>query len=263
MPGFLFCQLVGNLRNNWCFPELESGLTGFLGVMISIARSRYRLPTQLLFLATNALAIFLATIYNASTPDLYPNNAHHKLGWIITWVISAQVLIGVVTFYAGKKEAGHSEESGSFIPISAEVMAEHQRMHDARREETYRFSSDSGQGTEPNTESLRSHSITSTSTPQPNSPIRQEQEEECFEEKPKLLLGGRVHQFLSRKVPGLLSSKVLRIFQFFYDAVDRLILLLGWAIFLSGWVTYGGFFVSHMHFFSFVCTMTNSFLDGL
>lgn len=212
--------------------------------MLSIARSRYRLPNQLSFLAINALAIFLATIYNASTPDLYPNNAHHKLGWIATWVISAQVLLGIITLYAGKNETGHNEERGSFIPISAEVMAEHQRLHDTRREETYRFSSDSGQGTEPNTDSLRSHSIASTSTAQPASPIQPEQEEEYFVEKPKLILGGQVHQFLSCKIPGLLSSKVLRIFQFFYDAVDRLILLLGWATFLTGWVTYGGFFVS-------------------
>jgi len=47
--------------------------------MLSIARSRYTLVVQLAFLAVNALGVILVTIYNASTPDFYPNNAHHKL----------------------------------------------------------------------------------------------------------------------------------------------------------------------------------------
>ncbi|CAG8972886.1 hypothetical protein HYALB_00001306 [Hymenoscyphus albidus] len=215
-----------------------------IGVLLSIARSRYRLPTQSAFLVANGVAVFLATIYNASTPDLYPNNAHHKLGWIITWVVIVQVLVGVVTLYAGRKEVARSEERGHFIPISAEVMAEHHRLHN---EDDCRFSGDSGQGTERNTESLRSHSIASTSPPQLSSPA-QENEEEYFVENPKLVLGGKLHGFLSSRIPGLLSSKALRIFQFLYDAVDRLILLIGWAIFLTGWVTYGGFFTGRTVF---------------
>ncbi|RAL61993.1 hypothetical protein DID88_002482 [Monilinia fructigena] len=47
-------------------------------VMLSISRSRLSLPTQFVFLALNGGGLFCSVIYNAATPDLYPNNAHHK-----------------------------------------------------------------------------------------------------------------------------------------------------------------------------------------
>ena len=48
----------------------------------------------------------------------------------------------------------HAEEGTYFIPVSAEAMAEHESSFPKH----FRFSDDSGQGTELNTESLRSHS---------------------------------------------------------------------------------------------------------
>ncbi|KAG7106629.1 putative membrane protein C3B8.06 like [Verticillium longisporum] len=62
-----------------------------LAVMLSLARSRYTLASQSVFLAINALGVLVGTIYNAATPDLYPNNAHHKAGWAFTWVALAQL----------------------------------------------------------------------------------------------------------------------------------------------------------------------------
>jgi len=123
--------------------------------MLSISRSKYTLSVQSVFLTLNAIGVLLATIYNASTPDLYPNNSHHKLGWLLTCIMGFQVFLGIVGTYAGDER---KRERGGFIPISTEAMAEHQRFHT----DTYRFSNDSGQGTEPNTESLRSQSISST-----------------------------------------------------------------------------------------------------
>jgi len=210
-----------------------------IGVMLSISRSRYSLPTQFLFLAINAVGVLLVTIYNASTPDFYPNNAHHKLGWILTWVMSAQVVMGVISAYARRKD-----ERGAFIPVSAENIAEHQRMQNIRPTQIYRFSNDSGQGTEPNTESLRSQSISSTNSDDHQLPdVRREHEEEDQDEKHGLMHGSKVDKFLSKKIPGLLSSRVLRVFQLFYDVVDRLILILGFMGLTTGIVTYGGFFI--------------------
>jgi len=210
--------------------------------MFSISRSRYSLPVQFLLLATNALGVLLITIYNASSPDLYPNNAHHKIGWILTWVMVAQFIIGVISAYSGRKDNGPLEERAAFIPISIEAMEEHQRMQNRRLAEAYRFSNDSGQGTEPSSESLRSNSVSSHSSDQlPDA--RQGNEEDEHEEKAGLLSGSKLDRFLSRKVPGFLSSRVLRVCQFLYGFVDRVIFLLGFLGLATGFITYGGFFV--------------------
>jgi hypothetical protein len=212
--------------------------------MLSIARSRYTLPIQFLFLSVNAIGILLVTIYNATTPDLYPNNAHHKLGWVLMWVVSAQVVMGLIYAYAGRK-------NDEFIPVSAEAIAEHQRIHNLedRRPNLYRFSNDSGQGTEPNTESLRSQSISSQSSDHHLPDVRREYEEEDDqEEKHGLMDGTKVDKFLSSRIPGMLSSRVLKILRFFYNAVNRIILILGFVALTTGGVTYGGFFVSRRLF---------------
>lgn len=213
-----------------------------IGVMFSISRSRYSLLVQLIFLALNGVGVFLITIYNASTPDLYPNNAHHKLGWILTWVVSAQAVLGVISAYARHK-GSHRGRAG-FTPVSAEAMDEHERRHNLRQEETYRFSNDSGQGTEPNTESLRSQSISSNSSDDHQLPdVCQEHTEADEDEKHGLMHGTRVDKYLTKRIPGLLSSRVLRVLQFFYDAVDRLILILGFVGLTTGMATYGGLFI--------------------
>jgi hypothetical protein len=211
--------------------------------MFSISRSRYSLPVQFLFLATNALGVLLITIYNASSPDLYPNNAHHKIGWILTWVMVVQFVMGVISAYSGRKDSGRQAQRAAFIPISIEAMEEHQRMQNRRLGEAYRFSNDSGQGTEPNTESLRSNSVSSHGSDQlPDA--RQGNEEDEHEEKTGLMNGSKLDRYLSKKVPGFLSSRILHVFGFLYNSVDRVIFLLGFLGLATGFITYGGFFVS-------------------
>ncbi|TVY34797.1 putative membrane protein [Lachnellula occidentalis] len=215
-----------------------------VGVMFSISRSRYRLPVQILFLVTNAVGVLLVTIYNASTPDLYPDNAHHKIGWILTWVMSAQVFMGVLNTYKERNGVVQNEERAAFIPISTQVMAEHQRLQNLRLEEACRFSNDSGQGTEPNTESLRSQSISSQgSDDQLPDIIQLHEQEEELKERSGWLRGSKLDQFLSRKAPRLLTSRVFRVFQLAYNIVDRVIFLIGFLGMATGFITYGGFFI--------------------
>jgi hypothetical protein len=211
--------------------------------MLSIARSRYSLLVQFAFLAVNSVGLLLATIYNASTPDLYPNNAHHKLGWVVTWMVVAQFVMGIITAYTGRQT---KKSEPAYVPVSRDAMREHHRWQGLRSPQAGRFSNDSGQGTERNTESLRSQSISSSSgDDQLPSPLeRVEAEEPRVVERQGLLGGSRVDQFLRKRIPGLLSSRVLRAGQFLYDVVDRVILLLGFAALSSGIVTYGGLFVS-------------------
>jgi Domain of unknown function (DUF2427) len=223
--------------------------------MLSISRSRYNLLVQFIFLAVNGAGVFLSTIYNANTPDLYPNNAHHKLGWILTWITGAQAVMGVISAYTRRKD-----DRGAFIPVSTENIEQHQRIQNMSQPQMYRFSNDSGQGTEPNTESLRSQSISSTQSDDPQLPdVRREHEDDDQDEKLGLMHGSKVDKFLSKQIPGLLSSKVLRVFQFFYKVIERVILILGFVAISTGIVTYGGFFVSH--FLSFKKNWILNLLD--
>jgi len=157
--------------------------------------------------------------------------------------MGAQVLMGLISAYTNKSK---SLETTKFTPISAEAMEEHHRaqhINVQRHHERYRYSNDSGQGTEPNTESLRSQSISSLGSDHLPE-LREECEDEEEEgEKSGLMGGSKVDKFLASKVPKLLSSKSIRTLQISYNTIDRLILILGFVALTSGIVTYGGFFV--------------------
>lgn len=216
-------------------------VSNLIGVCLSISRSRYSLLTQFIFLGVNTVGIVLIMIYNSSTPDLYPNNAHHKFGWWLIWIVSAQFFMGVISAYTGGRNI-QSSKANEYTPVSTEAIVEHQRIHDIGIADIYRLSNDSGQGTEPNTESLRSPSISSASNNIPLNTWEQSEEETGVEEKHGIY-GTRVDYFPVKRTPGLVSSRVLLTLQFLYDTLDRLILILGFVAITTGIVTYGGLFV--------------------
>lgn len=78
------------LRRAWI--ELTS--CTYLGVMLSLARSRYTVMVHFIFLRTHAVGIMSGTIYSTSTPDLFPNNLYHKIGWVVTILIGIHVFTG-------------------------------------------------------------------------------------------------------------------------------------------------------------------------
>ncbi|KAJ0295689.1 hypothetical protein COL5a_011865 [Colletotrichum fioriniae] len=230
-----------------------------IAVMLSIARSRYTLALQFVFVAVNALGVLLGTIYNASTPDLYPNNAHHKLGWLVTWALLAQVLIGLVGRVAGalrhnSREPSDNNEYQSFIPVSTAAMAEHHRVNSSRYASEYRLSNDSGQGTEPCTESLRSHSRSSSSnevSPRNSDAYLKEyaEEEDDIEDGLPMPMPSNMNENTNAtprsaiaRVAGKIPSRVLKGLVFFYNSIDRIILPLGFVTLCLGIVAYGRFF---------------------
>lgn len=225
-------------------------------VMLSLARSRYTLALQFAFTAVNGAGLLLGTVYNASTPDLYPNNAHHKLGWIVTFVVGSQVVIGVLARVAGafSRKAGLADdrfhERQSFIPVSTEAMAEHESQYPKE----YRFSNDSGQGTERRTESLRSQSLSSGPSsptfPVPEMAIPKENvdahdDEDDYETHIPKALGSGAAGSVIQKVASMISSKVWRGFMFVYNVVDRTSLILGFVTLCTGIVTFARFFEGH------------------
>ncbi|KAK5625503.1 hypothetical protein RRF57_001219 [Xylaria bambusicola] len=224
-----------------------------IAVMLSIARSRYTLAAQFLFLLTNALGVLVGIIYNANTPDLYPNNAHHKLGWLVTWVVGAQVLVGLIGRVAGmmgkiSRLGRGKEEEQSFIPVSTEAMAEHHRLNQSIFPSSHRQSDDSGQGTERNTESLRSASMSTMVGHE--SPMELSDQHRHYEEEEDNLVyrSAELHpsnasQSFIAKIASRISGKAWRVIMLGYNFVDRTILILGYITLCTGLIAYARFFV--------------------
>ncbi|OIW26924.1 hypothetical protein CONLIGDRAFT_581735 [Coniochaeta ligniaria NRRL 30616] len=223
-------------------------------VMLSLARSRYTAAVQLAFLAANATGVFFSTVYNARTPDLYPNNAHHKLGWLVTWVMSAQVLVGLLGRVMGVFSNGKTGNGGArqhaFMPISREALDEHQRLNEAR------FSSPEYHRTDDNrqdTESLRSQSLSTTADGEAAGPLHnvhkeyaEHEEDDDLEVLPALLPHSEKHpQSLFRKAAGMISDRAWKVLVLGYNFVDRTSLILGFIALCTGIVAYGRFFEGH------------------
>lgn len=208
--------------------------------MLSIARSRLALPSQFLFMVINAFGLLLGIVYNSQTPDLYENNVHGKIGWVITWVVSAQSILALIFTYAGRGESKPSSfEDTMFLPVATE---EPENVCPSGPMHEYRWSRDSGQGTEPN-----------SSIHSPGSPCESSAEYAGFEKpegdvptRSSSWQGGLhnnfVNRFLWNFVPEIFSNRVLRISSGVYNVIDRIILPFGFVALASGAVTYGGIF---------------------
>jgi hypothetical protein len=207
--------------------------------MFSLAKSRYTLVSQFVFLATNSIAVFLALIYNSKTPDLYPGNAHHKIGWIITWVVSAQVLISLVGRIAGAASQGRggrgAEEEHAFLPIST-------RPDQFLPADQYRLSDDSGQGTEPITESLRSNSVSTVtgSSQDQFAGHHKEYDEDDLEDVD--LTEPASKGYFTIRAAKLVTLGIWRYFDITYKIIDRIILPFGSIAYLTGIITFARFF---------------------
>lgn len=219
--------------------------------MLSIARSRFTLPIQFTFLIVNALALILGVVYNHKTPELYENNAHSKIGWIITWIASAWVFMALVQIYAGRSKA-QSPEDEAAQPMTAANMARYQRVQDAQLPSEPRWSNDSGQGTERNSASLYGHSLSpsvESEDQQFTGPTRRytHDDDDSFEDEPEkrgLMRSASFDKFFSRNVARFAVGRPWKWIRFFYIVIERTILIQGFVALTSGTVVYGGIGVS-------------------
>lgn len=225
--------------------------------MLSLVESRYTLGLQFSFLATNAVGVLLGTVYNAQTPDLYPGNAHHSIGWIITWVVSAQVLVGLVgrvarRFGGGAGAADHTRGYSpagyrGFVPVSTVGGEQTPTLAHGCR-----LSDDSGHGTDSSrTESVRSNSVSTAydedALPSPYKEFDDEDEHEgrgSFEAMPTSGESSRLASGWARRVVAVVSCKVWRYIDLGYKVIDRIILPFGFIALATGIITYARFFVS-------------------
>ncbi|KAJ4331891.1 hypothetical protein N0V95_009789 [Ascochyta clinopodiicola] len=215
-----------------------------IAVMLSIARSRYVLPVQFAFLVVNALALLLGVVYNHKTPDLYENNAHGKTGWAVTWIASAWIFMALIQCYMGRDQVDSSGDETT-APLNAANMAQYQRVKEEDLESPYRFSNDSGQGTERNSASLFGHSRSpsvESEDQQFTVPARGYTQDEPDDledvslEKPKSSLDG----FFSRTVARFVAGKTARVVRSLYVVFERTMVIQGLVAILTGTVVYGG-----------------------
>jgi hypothetical protein len=146
------------------------------------------------------------------------------------------------------EETRFVDEGAAFISVPTHAMEERGQIHSIRDGQQYRFSDDSGQGTERNTESLRSHS---TSSDEEVDESRVSDIDLGYEaghynnEKNGILKNFIINKFLMKMLPLLRSSRIRRAIELMHEIVDRVILILGFIGLSTGFVTYAGIFVSH------------------
>jgi hypothetical protein len=203
-----------------------------------------------MFLVVNGLGLLISVIYNHSTPNLYENDSHSKIGWIATWIASTWVIISVINTYAGVARRKQSIGKASH-QMTAATMAQYQRMH-SEEPIPARWSGDSGQGTERNSASLagdaRSPSAESENqrlfVPRYNDGGDDEYHPEA--EKNGLLRNNPVDRFLSRNIPRVAVGRTLGLLRVIYYFGDRTLLIFGFLAITTGTVIYGGIGVSDL-----------------
>ncbi|CZR61804.1 related to YTP1 [Phialocephala subalpina] len=91
-------------------------------LVLDLARSNLAYPAQILCLGLHTIGIIFGLAYNSQTPDLYPGNTHHNLGWILTGIAIFQFVFRISRSFARSKSrktrSGENGERTPFIPIS-------------------------------------------------------------------------------------------------------------------------------------------------
>jgi hypothetical protein len=216
--------------------------------MLSIARSRYTLAAQFLFMTGNILGLVAGVIYNARTPDLYPNNAHHSLGWVLTIITGAHVFLHlldrVTSFMAkGSPTRGSYRELGSLLPSQLRSTGHQLGTNGAPSPHRSSYESHEVGGL---SDSQRSSSASTLAENQTSRFFEDDVDEEgAFTDvqftgaKPP---SGPWTGWIS-KVPMGIFYRGSRAFALWYNIIDRVILLLGFTALCTGVTTYGRFFV--------------------
>jgi hypothetical protein len=205
-----------------------------IAVMFSVARSRFTLPAQFAFLAVNGLGLFTSIIYNTKTPDFYPGNAHHKMGWAVSWIATVWFLLTSLNLYMARYEKTKQRHA-----MTADNIAQYDRL----RDHDHRWSRDSGHDSA--TLYSGSRSPSSDSAPLPKFEIPGEgDEEDVGSEEQGFIQKNSVDCFSSRRVPRILSGLALTAFKIIFTLLERCMPVLGFASLISGGVVYGGLYVS-------------------
>ncbi|KAH8724571.1 integral membrane protein [Phaeosphaeriaceae sp. PMI808] len=221
-----------------------------IAVMMSISRSRFTLLSQLMFLAINASALVLGVVYDHKTPELYAGNTHSKIGWAVTWIASAWVFMAAIQVYVGHGKSRPQVDEDQHVATQSMSVANMMQYHRVQKDlpDLSRFSNDSGQGTERNSESLFGHSRSSSLRFEDHHSAASthsftHDEEDSFDEvseKRGLLQNASMDRFVLRYMGLFTLDRLLKGVRFSYVVMERTILIQGFVGILTGTVVYGG-----------------------
>ncbi|MCJ1390863.1 hypothetical protein MMC18_003724 [Xylographa bjoerkii] len=124
-------------------------------------------------------------------------------------------------------------------------MAQYRNVQDLRSAQQYRYSHDSGQGTEPSTPRNSSpYSPQAYDEDTEDAPMfsRDNDFEEETGEKHNLWKKNTISRIFFKRFLATTKNRAINYIYVLYDTTDRLIFFLGFATLLSGLVTYGGIF---------------------
>ncbi|TIA30926.1 hypothetical protein D6C78_09262 [Aureobasidium pullulans] len=227
----------------WMYAHIASMTTAWAiilpaAVVLSIARSRFTIPTQVAFLAVNGLGLFTSIIYDAKTPDLYPNNAHHKMGWAVTWIAVAWFLMTFVNLYMARAEKAKARHA-----MTAKNIAQYDRLQD------HRWSAESGLDSATLCSGSRSPSSDSVPQHKFEAPDEEHGDDEDLEcEEQGFIQNNPVDRFLLRKVPRISSGRAFTAFKVVFTLIERCMPILGFVSLLSGGVVFGGIYRDRLIF---------------
>ncbi|TVY49974.1 putative membrane protein [Lachnellula occidentalis] len=203
-----------------------------ISIMLNIAKSNLRYPSQIAFLGLHGIGTIFGLAYNSRTPDLYPKASHNGLGWVLSALIFAHFIIGIVRDSIRRtSDSGTKDERAPFIAEATERMT---------REEERNMKA-SNQPSE--------SSSSRAASPNPNlseSPVDTDCEM-LFDVH--LYYNSRLeHRYdepmtWNRRWANVSGSNLLvRILDLWFDIVDQGLLILGFIAICTGLVTMAGIF---------------------
>ncbi|KAK5126468.1 hypothetical protein LTR85_010704 [Meristemomyces frigidus] len=209
-----------------------------VAVALSTARSRYHLPSQAVFHVVNGVGLFAGFVYNHATPDLYAKNSHHPIGWVVTAVTMVWTVASLYTAYCEHKSTGAS--SAPAQSIMSRARTQYDRLRNYSDQTPPRMSRDSGVGS---SRQSSSESIYQKPEGPPLPELDEEQREDDGEEEPErrgFLGSAKVDRLLSRHVRRFATPSIFRAVRFTQVVLEKLLLLLGFLAFTTGFVVFGG-----------------------
>jgi hypothetical protein len=211
-------------------------------LMLSIARSKHHLPAQLVFHSINGLGMFTGFVYNRSTPDLYVNNSHHPIGWVVTSLTVLWTFLSLVVAYTNVQKK--HEHQTSALQGSRQSRIEDSSFEDfVDSPSTYRYSRDSGNFSG----GSRSNSSDSIFEKDETIPLQHDQDHGDSEasdaaESHSFLLGNKLNRVYTRAARIASNTRISTTLRFSQIVLEKFMLLLGFLAITSGFIVYGGLF---------------------
>ncbi|KAF8475936.1 hypothetical protein BDZ91DRAFT_710619 [Kalaharituber pfeilii] len=204
-----------------------------VGLSLGLSRSRLYYPSQVAFLGSNFLGLAASVIYNGRTPDLYPNNSHHKMGWVIMGLLTLHTLMGIFSFSINPVAFEGSENRSEYVPLYTIGEDDEQEAKEALASPR-RNSGDSGLGAERLSSS--EHSVEAGNQ-------RQLHREEQLGSISRPLYAGQVGAFFQHYCPYMFNTTIMKVNAALFSIMLRLLPIIGFVLITTGVVVFTGIFV--------------------